>query len=87
LRQCINLLKQTASGKFVMVGEGLNRKSMAYVEYVAAFLEYSMSFKPGVHIYNFIDKPDFSMNQLVGHVNKLLGRSSEIKFRLPFFLD
>jgi nucleoside-diphosphate-sugar epimerase len=79
-----NLLKQIASGKFVMVGDGLNRKSMAYVENVAAFLEYSLDFKPGVHIYNYIDKPDFTMNALVTHVNKLLGRSSEIKFRLPF---
>lgn len=81
-----NLLKQIASGKFVMVGDGLNRKSMAYVENVAAFLEYSMSFKQGVHIYNYIDKPDFSMNHLVGHVNKLLGRSSEIGVRLPYLV-
>ena len=41
-----NLLRQIASGKFVMVGDGLNRKSMAYVENVAAFLEYSLDFKP-----------------------------------------
>lgn len=81
-----NLLRQIASGKFVMVGDGLNRKSMAYVENVAAFIEYSLSFKPGVHIYNYIDKPDFTMNQLVAHVNKLLGRSSEIKIRLPYWL-
>ena len=80
-----NLLRQIASGKFIMVGDGLNRKSMAYVENVAAFLEYSLDFKPGVHIYNYIDKPDFTMNALVDHVNKLLGRSAEIKFRLPFF--
>jgi nucleoside-diphosphate-sugar epimerase len=81
-----NLLRQIAFGKFVMVGNGLNRKSMAYVENVAAFLEYSLDFKPGVHIYNYIDKPDFTMNTLIAHVNKLLGRSSEIKFRLPFAL-
>ncbi len=81
-----NLLRQIASGKFVMVGDGLNRKSMAYVENVAAFLEYSLGFKPGVHIYNYIDKPDFTMNALVAHVSKLLGRSYEIKFRLPFSL-
>ena len=81
-----NLLRQIASGKFVMVGNGLNRKSMAYVENVAAFLEYSLSFKPGIHIYNYIDKPDFTMNQLVAHVNKLLGRSSEFKIRLPYWL-
>jgi nucleoside-diphosphate-sugar epimerase len=79
-----NLLKKIASGKFVMVGDGLNRKSMAYVENVAAFLEYSLDFKPGVHMFNYIDKPDFTMNALVAHVNKLLGRSAEIKFRLPF---
>jgi len=81
-----NLLKQISSGKFVMVGDGLNRKSMAYVENVAAFLEYSLSFRPGIHIYNYIDKPDFTMNQLVGLVNKLLDRSEEIKIRLPFWI-
>jgi len=79
-----NLLRQIASGKFLMVGNGENRKSMAYVENVAAFIEYSMSFKPGVHIYNFIDKPDFTMNTLVGNVNRILGRPERIGFRLPF---
>lgn len=79
-----NLLRQIASGKFLMIGDGLNRKSMAYVENVAAFLEYALSFRPGAHIYNYIDKPDFSMNELVGKVNVLFGRSREIKYRLPF---
>jgi nucleoside-diphosphate-sugar epimerase len=79
-----NLLRQIASGRFVMVGHGENRKSMAYVENVAAFIEYSMSFKPGVYIYNFIDKPDFTMNSLVMNVNQILGRSEKISFRLPF---
>jgi nucleoside-diphosphate-sugar epimerase len=79
-----NLLRQIASGKFVMVGSGENRKSMAYVENIAAFIEYSMSFKPGVHTYNFIDKPDFTMNQLVGSVKRILGQPEEISFRLPF---
>ncbi len=81
-----NLLRQIASGRFVMIGDGLNRKSMAYVENVAAFLQHSLDFKPGVHIYNYIDKPDFTMNALVVYVNKLLGKSAEIKFRLPFTL-
>lgn len=79
-----NLLRQIASGKFLMVGNGENRKSLAYVENVAAFIEYSMSFKPGVHIYNYIDKPDFTMNQLVGSVKRILGQSEKISFRLPF---
>lgn len=79
-----NLLRQIASGKFLMVGNGENRKSLAYVENVAAFIEYSMSFKPGLHIYNYIDKPDFTMNQLVGSVKRILGQSEKISFRLPF---
>ena len=81
-----SLLRQISSGKFVMVGQGKNKKSMAYVENVAAFLEYSMSFKPGTHIYNYVDKPHFTMNLLVAHINKLLGRSEAIKIRLPYWL-
>jgi nucleoside-diphosphate-sugar epimerase len=81
-----NLLRQIASGKFIMIGDGLNRKSLAYVENVAAFLEYCLTFKSGVHIYNYIDKPDFTMNSLVLYINKLLNRSSDVKFRLPFSL-
>ncbi len=79
-----NLLRQIASGRFVMVGKGDNRKSMAYVENVAAFIEYSLSFKPGVHIYNFVDKPDFTMNQLVASVRRILGQPEQIGFRLPY---
>jgi nucleoside-diphosphate-sugar epimerase len=80
-----NLLRQIASDKFVMVGDGLNRKSMAYVENVASFLQFATTaFKPGVHIYNYIDKPDSSMNSLVGTVKRMLGRPERIAFRLPF---
>lgn len=79
-----NLLRQIASGRFLMVGTGENRKSLAYVENIAAFIEYSMNFKPGVYVYNFIDKPDFTMNQLIGLVKRILGQSEGIGFRLPF---
>jgi GlcNAc-P-P-Und epimerase len=79
-----NLFKQIASGKFIMVGNGKNRKSMAYVENVAAFIEYAINFKPGTYIYNYIDKPDFTMNMLVAKVSRIIGRSEKIKFRLPY---
>lgn len=81
-----NLLRQIASGKFVMVGHGENRKSMAYVENVAAFIEHAINFKPGVYIYNYSDKPDFTMNSLVANVSRILGRSERIGFRLPFVI-
>jgi len=79
-----NLLKQIASKKFVMIGNGQNRKSMAYVENVASFIEYALNFGPGVHVYNYVDKPDFSMNELVCATNKILSRPNRINLRLPY---
>lgn len=79
-----NLLRQIALKRFVMVGHGHNRKSMAYVENIAAFIEQSLSFAPGIHLYNFIDKPDFTMNRLVETVNLILGRNRRIGLRIPY---
>jgi nucleoside-diphosphate-sugar epimerase len=81
-----NLFKQIASGKFLMIGNGLNRKSMAYVENVASFLEFSLNFGPGIHLYNYVDKPDFDMNTLVINVKKSFGKTSEFNIKIPFFL-
>jgi len=81
-----NLLKQIVSGKFIMIGKGNNVKSMAYVENVAAFLEYCINFPSGFHLYNYIDKPDLDMNTLVKSVYKILGKNPEIRIRLPYGL-
>lgn len=81
-----NLLKQLASGRFFMVGNGKNVKSMAYVENVAAFLLHSLSFSAGVHIFNYVDKPDLDMNRLVSMVNKKMGRNTSLNIRLPYWL-
>ncbi len=81
-----NLIRQIAERKFVMVGKGENRKSMAYVENVAAFIEYSFNFGPGVHVYNYVDKPDFNMNDLVSEVNNVLGRKYTTNVRIPYIL-
>jgi nucleoside-diphosphate-sugar epimerase len=80
-----NLLRQIASGRFLMIGKGTNVKSMAYVENIAAFIEYALEFSPGVHIYNYVDKPDFDMNGLVATVYGVLGRRPS-RLRLPFSL-
>jgi len=70
-----NLLKQIASGKFLMVGKGNNSKSMAYVGNVTAFIKHQLeNIKTGYQVYNYIDKPDFSMNELVSQVEKSLGK-------------
>lgn len=68
-----NLLKQIASGKFLMVGSGNNKKSMAYVGNVVAFVKYLLeNVTTGYNVYNYIDKPDFTMNELVAHVGKVM---------------
>lgn len=81
-----NLMRQVFMKRFVMIGPGTNRKSLAYVENVSAFLEHAMNFEPGLHTYNYVDKPDFDMNELIFKMNCLLGRLPKTKFRLPFKL-
>lgn len=78
-----NLLKQIESGRFCMFGSGENCKSIAYVENVAAFLEYTLDFGPGLHLYNYVDKPDFNMNELVRLVRGTLVGKSNVGLRLP----
>lgn len=68
-----NLLRQISSGKFLMVGNGNNKKSMAYVGNIVAFLEFLITEKTaGYNVYNYVDQPDFTMNELVEHVSKVL---------------
>lgn len=80
-----NLLRQIASGRFMMIGSGTNRKSIAYVENVAAFLEMATGFPPGIHTMNYVDQPDFDMNALVTLVYRALGKRSVIRARLPYW--
>lgn len=81
-----NLLKQIQSGKFLMVGSGRNRKSMAYVENIAAFLESVAKRDSGYGLHNYIDKPDLDMNSLVSRVNGKLTGNDRIGLRLPYWL-
>ncbi|WP_205597649.1 NAD(P)-dependent oxidoreductase [Paraferrimonas sp. SM1919] len=80
-----NLLRQIASGKFLMIGKGENQKSMAYVENVAAFIEHLVFNGKGHQVFNYIDKPDFNMNKLVSVVNSALGKTGSV-LRLPYWL-
>ena len=80
-----NLFKQIANEKFLMVGNGKNVKSMAYVENVAAFIEYNINNGCGEYLYNYIDKPDFNMNTLVNEVTNTLGKNIKY-FHWPFWL-
>ncbi|GHV72343.1 epimerase [Spirochaetia bacterium] len=80
-----NLLHQITGGKFPMVGKGTNFKSMAYVENVAAFIEYNLNNTHGEHLFNYIDKPDLDMNTLVTEVNRILGKPGKL-FHWPYWV-
>lgn len=81
-----NLLKQIAGGKFLMIGKGNNKKSMAYVGNVVAFIQYLIENKTsGYNVYNYVDKPDFTMNELVSVVSKVLKKHIP-QIKIPYAL-
>ena len=81
-----NLLNQIASGKFLMVGKGENKKSMAYVGNIVAFLETCIATELKYGVYNYVDTPDLTMNDLVLQVRAVLSNKSGVGPRLPYWL-
>lgn len=80
------LLKQISSGRFLMVGSGENKKSMAYVGNIVAFIKYCIENQIfGYRIYNYVDKPDQSMNELVKYVENCLSKKLPA-IHLPYWL-
>ena len=81
-----NLFKQLASDRFLMVGSGKNKKSMAYVGNIVAFLKWNVEENHQAYsVYNYIDKPDFDMHDLVNGFEKSLGRKLP-PISLPYWI-
>ena len=78
------LLAQIARGRAIVFGDGRNRKSIAYVENVADFLVHARAFGAGTHIFNYADKPDPDMDQLVTLASHALGHHRGRPLRLPY---
>tara|TARA_B100000795_G_C22803917_1_gene443608 strand:+ start:2811 stop:3782 length:972 start_codon:yes stop_codon:yes gene_type:complete len=81
-----NLLKQINSGFFIPIGKCRNIKSMAYVENVASFINHTISDVPGIHIYNYADKPDLELNKIIEIASLSLGKKFNKNIYLPYFL-
>lgn len=81
-----NLFNQINKGLFAMIGDGENIKSMAYVKNVASFFEYSINFEKGLHIFNYIDKPDLNMNQLITIIREVLFKKRNVGIRVPKYI-
>lgn len=81
-----NLFKQISSGKFMMIGKGVNKKSMAYVGNVAALLKNIIeNDEKGYRIFNYADKPDLSMSELVDIISKKMNLNIS-KIKIPYIL-
>ena len=81
-----NLLKQIASGKFLMIGKGQNKKSMAYVGNVVAFIKHRLELaEEGYHVFNYVDKPDLTMTSLLKVIEKSLNKKIP-SIRIPVWL-
>ena len=81
-----NLLNQINSGAFAMIGNGKNKKSMAYVENLAAFLVKCIESDEKYAVYNYVDTPDFTMNELVSLVRGKLRGKPSVGIRIPKFI-
>ena len=80
-----NLLKQISSGKFLMIGKGQNKKSMAYVGNVVAFIKDKLEKKEaGYHVFNYADKPDYNMNELVSVIEQKM-KLNIPRVSIPYF--
>lgn len=81
-----NLLNQIATGKFMMIGGGNNQKSMSYIGNIVAFIQFMIQEKrEGYNVYNYVDKPDFTTNDLVYHTGKILNRKVPT-VHIPYWL-
>ena len=80
------LLRQIASNRFLLVGNGNNKKSMAYVGNVVSFIKYRLDTEDlGFHIFNYVDKPDFTMKSLLFEIESKLNLKI-LPFRIPIWL-
>lgn len=78
------LLNQIAYGRFAIIGNGKNEKSMGYVLNISAFLTQLSSSSPGRHVYNYADKPDMTVEELVRVASEPLGNGPGIKWKVPY---
>lgn len=79
-----NLMRQVTRNRFMMVGKGQNKKSMAYVGNLVNFI-LSILDTMGLTVVNYADKPDLSTTELIKHIDNILDRPSK-KFSIPFWL-
>jgi nucleoside-diphosphate-sugar epimerase len=80
------LIHQVCDGRFIMVGNGKNIKSIAYVENLVDATLYLMErCSPGTNIYNYADEPHLQTKDLVNLIGMIAGRKPS-QFYIPLNL-
>src|SRR5262249_44027368 len=67
-----NLIEQIRHRRFLMIGDGRNRKSIACLDNLVDFLLAQLPREPGVRCFNYADKPDYAIGELVALIRVLL---------------
>jgi nucleoside-diphosphate-sugar epimerase len=78
------LIDQVRRGRFVMVGDGSNRKSMCYVGNLVPFLCRFLAVD-GTSIMNYVDKPDLTAGELIAMIRAELDIRGPL-LRLPYWI-
>ena len=81
-----NLIKAIANNRFIMIGSGENIKSIAYVENIAAYIEFAISHGPGIHVRNYVDNPSYTTKELVQYISSALNLRSNTNFYIPYLV-
>lgn len=82
-----NLINQIYRRRFLMIGGGQNRKSMAFVGNLSNFLASRLEdAKSETHVFNYADKPDLNVAELVTIVHRALDRRPQLldRLKIPF---
>lgn len=78
-----SLIRQIESGRFLPIGDGRNVKSLSYVENIVAATMYLWGVDdieprnpvgPGFHVFNYIEKPDFTSREITAACYESLGK-------------
>ena len=78
-----NLINSISNNRFIMIGNGKNVKSMAFVENVSSFIDYSLKLDKNFYLFNYIDEPSLDMNEIVYIIKRNLFNSKSIGMRIP----
>ena len=78
-----NLINKVRSKWFIMIGNGANKKSMAYVQNLSALLLHVIQSTESFCLFNYADKPDYTMRELVTDIEKHAGLKRRKSYRMP----